>query len=197
VPDEWGDDEMTDLLEPLRQCRITSCGAAAFGFRFAPAYQWLGAPFGIGPDTAQVTLSGDGLDCRFGPWRVRTPLANVASTSVTGPYRFVRTAGMARFSLPDHGITFATNGAQGVRIAFHEPVTGLEPTRSLRHPHLTVTVADVDGLAQLLVDSIGTSPAVPLRRGPVRSDGTATDDPGHRRWGPRAGTRGPITLREA
>jgi len=188
---------MTDLLEPLRQCRITSCGAAAFGFRFAPAYQWLGAPFGIGPDTAQVTLSGDGLDCRFGPWRVRTPLANVASTSVTGPYRFVRTAGMARFSLPDHGITFATNGAQGVRIAFHEPVTGLEPTRSLRHPHLTVTVADVDGLAQLLVDSIGTSPAVPLRRGPVRSDGNATDDPGHRRWGPRAGTRGPITLREA
>jgi hypothetical protein len=37
-----------------------------------------------------------------------------------------------------------------VLISFRTPVTGLDPLGVLHHPELTVTVADVDGLAELL-----------------------------------------------
>jgi len=39
-----------------------------------------------------------------------------------------------------------------VCICFREPVTGLDPTGRLRHPGLTVTVADVDGLVAALAE---------------------------------------------
>jgi hypothetical protein len=87
------------------------------------------------------------LDVRFGPWRVSTPLANVA---VTGPYAFWKTAGPARLAITDRGLTFASNGDRGVLISLHTPVRGLDPLGVLRHPELTVTVADVDRLAELL-----------------------------------------------
>jgi hypothetical protein len=53
-------------------------------------------------------------------------------------------------AVTDRGLTFATNGERGVLISFHEPVPGLEPTGLLRHPELTVTVADIDGLVERL-----------------------------------------------
>jgi hypothetical protein len=37
-----------------------------------------------------------------------------------------------------------------VLITFVTPVRGIEPFGVLRHPELTVTVHDVDGLAELL-----------------------------------------------
>jgi hypothetical protein len=87
---------------------------------------------------------------RFGPWRVRTPLTNITDVEVTGPYAFWKTAGPARYAITDRGLTFATNGDRGVLISFEKPVRGLDPLGILRHPELTVTVADVDGLADLL-----------------------------------------------
>jgi len=50
----------------------------------------------------------------------------------------------------DRGLTFATNGERGLCIRFRDPVSGIEPTGHLRHPGLTVTVADVDALARVL-----------------------------------------------
>lgn len=47
----------------------------------------------------------------------------------------------------------ATNGARGVRIRLREPVAGLEPTGRLRHPGLTVTVADCDSLLARLTEA--------------------------------------------
>jgi hypothetical protein len=44
----------------------------------------------------------------------------------------------------------ATNGVRGLCITFREPVPGIEPTGTLRHPALTVTVADCHGLAAVL-----------------------------------------------
>ncbi|MDQ4031696.1 MAG: hypothetical protein M3332_05280 [Actinomycetota bacterium] len=44
----------------------------------------------------------------------------------------------------------ATNGARGLCITFREPVRGIEPTGILRHPAVTVTVADSQGLAAVL-----------------------------------------------
>jgi hypothetical protein len=77
-------------------------------------------------------------------------LANVADVAVTGPYAFWKTAGPARLAITDRGLTFATNGDRGVLISFDKPVRGLDPLGILRHPELTVTVREVDRLAELL-----------------------------------------------
>jgi hypothetical protein len=125
-------------------------GIERFGFAFAPAYRLLGRAFGIGPATAWVDVGDRTLDARFGPWRVSTPLANVSAVAVTGPYALWKTAGPARLAITDRGLTFATNGDRGVLISFRTPVRGLDPLGVLHHPELTVTVAEVDALAELL-----------------------------------------------
>jgi len=125
-------------------------GAQRFAFRFAPAYRWAALPFGIRPERAWVEVGGDALSARFGPWRLRASLANVASVEITGPYAYLKTAGPAHLGFTDRGLTFASNGERGVLISFHRPVPGIEPTGRLLHPELTVTVADVTGLALLL-----------------------------------------------
>jgi hypothetical protein len=121
-----------------------------FRFAFAPAYRLTALAFGVTPATAWVDVGESTLDARFGLWRVSTPLANVADVAVTGPYAFWKTAGPARLAITDRGLTFATNGDRGVLIAFHTPVRGLDLLGVVRHPELTVTVADVAGLAELL-----------------------------------------------
>ena len=90
------------------------------------------------------------FDARFGHWRVSTPLANITEVEVTGPYHFFKTAGPARLAITDRGLTFATNGDRGVRIGFRTPVPGLDRLGVLRHPELTVTVADTDRLVEVL-----------------------------------------------
>ncbi|HEY5261912.1 MAG TPA: hypothetical protein VIJ33_07340 [Solirubrobacteraceae bacterium] len=111
------------------------------------------------PRTAWVDVHADALEARFGPWHVRTALLNVMNVEVTGPYAFLKTAGPARLAVSDRGLTFATNGDRGVLITFRVPVPGIEPLGLLRHPELTVTVADVDSLATLLRARIATNPA--------------------------------------
>ncbi len=126
-----------------------------FEFRFAEAYRRPARLFGITPDTAYVDVDESIFDSRFGRWRVRTPLANVVAVEVTGPYAFLKTAGPARLAITDRGLTFATNGDRGVLISFRSPVKGLDPSGFLRHPELTVTVRDVDGLAECLRERTG------------------------------------------
>jgi hypothetical protein len=124
--------------------------AERFAFRFTPAYRRPARLFGITSATAWVDVGADTLRARFGRWRVTTPLANISSVAVTGPYAFLKTAGPARLAITDRGLTFATNGTRGVLISFHSPVRGLDPLGILRHPELTVTVADIDGLLERL-----------------------------------------------
>jgi hypothetical protein len=122
-----------------------------FDFAFAPAYRRLAWPWGVTPETAWVEVRDDEVfEARFGFWRVRTAVTNITDVDVTGPYAFWKTAGPARLAITDRGLTFATNGDRGVLILFETPVRGLDPLGILRHPELTVTVADVDGLADLL-----------------------------------------------
>jgi hypothetical protein len=87
------------------------------------------------------------LETRFGLWRVKTALANVADATSTGPYQPVKTIGPPHLSLSDRGLAFATNDREGLCIRFHEPVRGLDPLGIVRHPAITVTVDDVNGLA--------------------------------------------------
>ena len=125
-------------------------GVERFNFAFEPSYRAVARLFGITPETAWVEVSARTLEARFGPWRLSTPLANVSGAEVTGPYAFWKTAGTARLAITDRGLTFATNGRSGVLISFRTPVRGLEPLGVIRHPELTVTVAEVDRLAQRL-----------------------------------------------
>ena len=128
----------------------SATGGQTFRFRFDPRYRVAALPFGITEAGAWVRVDPGGFEARFGPWAVRTPVANIAGTEVSGPYGFLRTAGSARLSFSDGGLTFATNGDEGLCVRFHEPVRGIDLAGVLRHPGLTVTVADVDGLRQVI-----------------------------------------------
>ena len=122
-----------------------------FAFAFATSYRLPARAFGIKPSSAWVEVA-TGARGALRPWRVSTPLANISDVAITGPYAFVKTAGPARLAITDRGLTFATNGDLGVLISFPTPVRGLDPLGVLRHPELTVTVADVERLAMLLAD---------------------------------------------
>lgn len=128
---------------------------ARFPFRFASSYRGPAGLFGVTPENAWVELDETQLRARFGRWHVTTPLENISSVAVTGPYAFLKTAGPARLAITDRGLTFATNGERGVLISFRSPVRGLAPWGFLRHPELTVTVEDVDGLAGALRERAG------------------------------------------
>jgi hypothetical protein len=121
-----------------------------FDFRFDPRYRRAARPFGITPDNSWVEVGADRLDAHFGPWRLSTSLGNIDRVEITGPYRFIKTAGPARLGITDVGLTFATNGDRGVLITFVAKVRGIEPLGVLRHPELTVTVADIEGLTRAL-----------------------------------------------
>jgi hypothetical protein len=121
-----------------------------FEFDFDPAYERAARPFGVRPDRAWVDVASGWLDARYGRWRLRTRLENIASVKLTGPYRFVKTAGPAHLGLTDLGLTFASNGRRGVLVRFHRRVRGIEPLGIIRHGELTVTVAEPEELVQLL-----------------------------------------------
>jgi hypothetical protein len=121
-----------------------------FDFRFAPAYRLAARPFGITPESAWVQIDDQHLLANYGLWRLRTTLANISRAAITGPYRFYRTAGPARLGITDGGLTFASNGERGVRLSFRKRVPAIDPLGLIRHPELTVTVADVHGLVSAL-----------------------------------------------
>ncbi|MCW2602519.1 MAG: hypothetical protein JWN61_654 [Pseudonocardiales bacterium] len=128
-----------------------------FPFAFAPSYRLPARLLGVTEATAFVLLGEDAFEARFGRWHVTTARANIAAVYITGPYRYLKTAGPAHLTFGDHGLTFATTGARGVCLDFVEPIRGIEPTGRLRHPNLTVTVADCAGLAAALGVSDGST----------------------------------------
>lgn len=131
--------------------------ADRFAFEFAHSYRPLGRLFGITPESAWVEVGEDELRARFGPWGMTVPFSNISAIEPTGPYRYFKTAGGARLGVTDAGLTFATNGQRGLLISFHRRLRSTGPYKRLRHPELTVTVADVDGLAaRLRAAGVGT-----------------------------------------
>jgi hypothetical protein len=125
-------------------------GPQRFHFAFTPRYRLAAVGFGITPAAAWVEVDARDLKARFGSWRLATPIANIKHVAITGPYRFAKTAGPARLAITDRDLTFATNGDRGVLMSFRTPVRGLDPLGLIRHPELTVTVAEVDEFATLL-----------------------------------------------
>jgi hypothetical protein len=124
---------------------MTDFFAYAVDPRLAPF--WL--PFGLRPSRDGVTIDEENgtFAATFGFLSLKTPLANIDEAHVTRDYRWW-TAGGARLSWVDHGLTFGTNRSAGVCVHFREPVPS--PLRRKGHPALTVTVANVDALARRL-----------------------------------------------
>ncbi len=121
----------------------------SYRFAFASSFGFLLRAIGVRPDSCCLRVHDGKLAVWFGPWRLVTPLSNVRGVELSGPYQAWKVLG-ARLSLADRGLTFGTNAAAGACIRFHRPVPGIEPTGLLRHPALTVTVAEPHLLVQRL-----------------------------------------------
>ena len=76
--------------------------------------------FGVRRDNAWVDLDGD-LDVRFGWYRFRTPVANLAGWRIEGPWLWITAIGVRRSNR--HGdVTFGGSPHGGVRVDFRERV---------------------------------------------------------------------------
>ncbi|SCL35236.1 hypothetical protein GA0070616_5174 [Micromonospora nigra] len=123
--------------------------STTFPFRFDPRYRPALALLGVRPSTARVVVGQGEVRVRFGPWRVRADLADVVAVEPGGPYRWWKVIG-PHLSLADGGVTFGTSVAAGVCLRFRRPVPALLPGGLLRHPGVTVTVADPPALTRAL-----------------------------------------------
>jgi hypothetical protein len=121
-----------------------------FEFRFTPIYRAAALLFGVTPGTAWADVTADSLAARFGPWTLQTPLLNITDVELTGPYAVSKTAGPARLAITDRGLSFTTNADRGVLLTFRRPVAGIAPFGLLRHPELTITVAETQSFVDLL-----------------------------------------------
>lgn len=117
-----------------------------YAFRFSPATRIALAPLGVTPSTAYVAVDDRHVTVRWGLWRLRTPLANIAEVVEFDGLSPVKALGL-RLSFADRGVTFGTSTQGGVCLRFHRPVAAALPFGLLRHPGATVTVADPAALA--------------------------------------------------
>lgn len=100
--------------------------------------------FGVKDGNAYVDL-GDEMDARFGWAHLRTPVSNIESWRIEGPWLWITAIGVRR-SIRHHDFTFAGTSRGGVRMDFREPVRAMGFTI----PALYVTVEDLEGFAAAL-----------------------------------------------
>jgi hypothetical protein len=97
------------------------------------------------PETSYAELT-DGpaaeLCVRFGRVRFRTPLANVASWRIEGPFLWITAIGI-RMSVRHGDVSFAGSPHGGVRLDFHERVRW----SIFNVPAIYVGADDLDGFA--------------------------------------------------
>jgi len=100
--------------------------------------------FGVRPDKAYVDI-GEDLEARFGFGHLRTPLSNVVSWRIEGPWLWITAIGIRR-SIRHGDFTFGGTHRGGVRLDFREPV----PAMRFRVPALYVTVEDPEAFTAVL-----------------------------------------------
>lgn len=98
-----------------------------------------------GRDDAWVDLGDDTLEARFGRFGAATPVSNVASWRIEGPWPWITAIGVRR-SWRHGDLTFGGSPRGGVRLDFKEPVR----VGPFDVPALYVTVEDLEGLAAAL-----------------------------------------------
>ena len=121
-----------------------------FSFSFGDPLNLPLRAFGIWPFTTVVAVTANEVQLRFGPWSMRTPVRNIASARVVPAPSWIDVVGPPRVSLRDGSVRFATDRKRAVELRFMEPVAGGVPLSFVRHPAVTVTVRDPEGLVALL-----------------------------------------------
>ncbi len=121
-----------------------------FAFEWDPRYRIPALAFGLTPRNTWVDVSPSDLVVHYGLWTLRSALSNISGVEPSGGYTFLKTAGPPHLSLSDRGVSFTTNSRAGLCVKFREPVPGIDPTKHIRHPGATLTVADIAGLASAL-----------------------------------------------
>lgn len=100
--------------------------------------------FGVRDGNAYVDL-GENLDARFGWARLQTPVSNIESWRIEGPWLWITAIGV-RMSIRHRDITFGGTPRGGVRVDFKEPARAAR----FNVPALYVTVEDLEGFAAAL-----------------------------------------------
>ena len=115
--------------------------AARFPIRIGRRSRWVVRLFGATAATAYADV-GDELDIRFGRFRFRTPISNLASYRIEGPFIWIKAIGV-RMSVRHRDVSFCGSAHGAVRIDLVEPIRwGL-----IRVPAVWVGVDDLDALA--------------------------------------------------
>ena len=117
---------------------------ARFPIRVGPRSRPLLLLFGVRRDDAEVVLEGGRLIVRFGFYGLTTPIGNIRSWRIEGPFRWIGAIGVRR-SIRFGDVTFGGSAHGGVRIDFRDHVPWLRGL--LRMPATYVTVDDLEGLA--------------------------------------------------
>jgi hypothetical protein len=118
-----------------------------FGYRIDRRFLPFCLLFGFRPSRDGVRVTDDEFLATFGLFKMRMPRSNVTEAHVTRNYRWWTAVGV-RTSHVDDGLTFGTNRDGGVCIHFDNKVPS--PLRHRGHSALTVTVGELDALAELL-----------------------------------------------
>ena len=95
----------------------------------------------VRPETAFVDVA-DEVDVHFGRFRIRTPIANIASWRIEGPWLWITAIGV-RMSIRHHDVSFAGSPRGGVRLDFRDLVRW----GPFKVPAIYVGVDDLDGFA--------------------------------------------------
>ena len=91
-----------------------------FPIRIGRRSRWIVRLFGATPATAYADL-GDDLEIRFGWFRIRTPVANIASYRVEGPFTWIKAIGV-RMSIRHADVSFCGTAHGAVRMDLKDPV---------------------------------------------------------------------------
>lgn len=98
--------------------------------------------FGVSADSPPVVRIGDDLDVEFGRFRFRTPITNIVTWRIEGPWQWITAIGVRR-SVRHGDVSFAGSPRGGVRVDFRERVRwGM-----LRVPAVYLGAEDLEGLA--------------------------------------------------
>ncbi len=119
-----------------------------FPFRLDDRVRPILGLFGVrSVDDAYVLVDQVDFTAHFGRFEVTTPLTNIVSWRIEGPWHSITAIGVRR-SVRHADLTFGSSARGGVRIDFHAPVR----VGPVHPPALYVTVADCEGLGAALTD---------------------------------------------
>jgi hypothetical protein len=120
--------------------------AQQFPIRIGQRSRLLLRLFGVRTGNAFVVVDEE-LDAHFGFFRIHTPVTNIVSWRIEGPWHWITAIGVRR-SVRHGDVTFGGSPRGGVRADFRDPVQ----FGRLRIPALYVTVEDLEGLAAALAE---------------------------------------------